>query len=77
MNFNDYETTHLVTYTQFADLVRSILKDAISKTTGVPRLQSTKARGKGAKSLKLKLKERGHLDSTPIEDEIKDLAGVR
>jgi len=77
MKFDDYEKTYVSTYTEFAELVRSLLKDAIAKTEGLPRLQSTKARGKGVASLKLKLEERGLLASERIESEIKDLAGVR
>jgi|SRR6266487_698561 len=77
MNFDDYEKTYVSTYTKFADVVRFLLKDAITKTEGLPRLQSTKARGKEVTSLKLKLEERGLLASEHIESEIKDLAGVR
>jgi ppGpp synthetase/RelA/SpoT-type nucleotidyltranferase len=77
MKLDDYEKTYGAIYTEFADAVRSIVKDAISATAGLPRLQSTKARGKTATSLKLKLEDRGLLASERIEDEIKDLAGVR
>ena len=77
MKFDDYEKTYVSTYTEFAEVVRSLLKDAIAKTEGLPRLQSTKARGKGITSLKRKLEERGLLASERIESEIKDLAGVR
>jgi ppGpp synthetase/RelA/SpoT-type nucleotidyltranferase len=77
MNFDDYQNAYIGIYTEFADAVRSIVKDAISTATGLPRLQSSKARGKTATSLKFKLQERSLLDSTCIEDEIKDLAGVR
>lgn len=77
MKFDDYEKTYVSTYTEFAELVRFLLKDAIAKTDGLPRLQSTKARGKGVTSLKLKLEERGLLASERIESEFKDLAGVR
>ena len=77
MNFDDYQNTYVSTYTKFAELVRSILKDAIVADKRIPRTQSTKARGKDVKSLKLKLEERGFLASECIESEIKDLAGVR
>lgn len=77
MEFDDYEKIYASTYTEFARQVRSLLKDAIEKTTGIPHPQSTKDRGKGVDSLKLKLKERGLLASDRIESEIKDLAGVR
>ncbi len=77
MKFDDYEKTYVSTYTEFAEVVRFILKDAIAKTEGLPRLQSTKARGKEVTSLKFKLEERGLLASERIESEMKDLAGVR
>ena len=77
MKFDDYEKTYVSTYTDFAEIVRSLLEDAIEKTEGVPRLQSTQARGKDVTSLKRKLEERGLLASERIESEIKDLAGVR
>src|SRR2546430_3471072 len=76
MKFDDYEKTYVSTYTEFAELVRSLLEDASEITEGVPRLQSTQARGKDVTSLKLKLEERGLLESERIESEIKDLAGV-
>src|SRR2546425_11915688 len=77
MKFDDYEKTYARIYTEFAEVVRSLLKDAIAKTEGLPRLQSIKARGKEVTSLKLKLEERGLLASERIESEMKDLAGVR
>src|SRR2546421_8275723 len=77
MKFDDYEKTYVSTYTEFAELVRSLLEAAIEETEGLPRLQSTQARGKDVKSLKLKLEERGLLASEQIESEIKDLAGAR
>ena len=77
MKFDDYEQTYVSTYTEFAELVRSLLEDAIKKTEGVPRPQSTQARGKDVTSLKRKLEERGLLASERIESEIKDLAGAR
>ena len=77
MNFDDYEKTYANIYAEFAEEVRFILKAAIKKTEGLPRLQSSKARGKEVTSLKLKLEERGLLASERIESEIKDLSGVR
>ncbi len=77
MKFDDYEKTYVSTYKEFAELVRSLLEDAIEKTEGVPRPQSTQARGKDVTSLKRKLEERGLLASERIESELKDLAGAR
>ena len=44
MKFDDYEKTYVSTYTEFAQLVRSLLEDTIKKTEGVPRPQSTQGR---------------------------------
>jgi len=77
LKFDDYEKTYVSTYTEFAELVRALLEGTIKKTEGVPRPQSTQARGKDVTSLKRKLKERGLLASERIESEIKDLAGAR
>lgn len=77
MNFDDYERTYAGIYTEFAELVRSLLEAALKETEGVPRPQSTQARGKEVTSLKRKLEERGILVSECVESEIKDLAGVR
>ena len=77
MKFEDYEKTYVSTYAEFAEVVCSLLEDAIAKAEGLPHLQSTQAREKGILILKVKLKERGLLASERIESEIKDLAGVR
>ncbi|MFM9863324.1 MAG: GTP pyrophosphokinase family protein [Micropepsaceae bacterium] len=72
-----YESTHQFAYGEFANAVRSLLKKAIDETKAVPRQQSTKARAKSVTSLRQKLTERGIISSVEIENEIKDLAGVR
>src|SRR6266496_5815033 len=77
MKFDDYEKTYALIYREFAELVRSLLEDTIEKTEGIPRPQSTQARGKDVTSLKRKLEERGLLASERIESEMKDLAGAR
>ena len=74
MRLDEY---NLDLYSQFADIVRSILKQAIEKARGLRCLQSTKARAKSADSLRAQLAQRGLLDSDSIETQIKDLAGVR
>ena len=77
MKFDDYEKTYIGVYAEFAAFVRTLLKNAIAETEGLPRLQSTKSRAKAAESLKAKLEGRDILASDRIENEIKDLAGVR
>lgn len=77
MNFDEYEQSNGALYREFADLIRSLLKKVIVEAIGIPRPQSTQARAKSPTSLRAKLEERDQLPSNQIENEIKDLAGVR
>src|ERR1700730_775824 len=77
MNFDGYEKKYQTLYGGFARTVRDILEKAINGEDGIPRPQSIQWRAKEASHLKPKLEARGLLDSLSIEDEIKDLAGVR
>jgi ppGpp synthetase/RelA/SpoT-type nucleotidyltranferase len=77
MNFADYEKKDEALYAEFAEIVKFILENAIAATTGIPRPQSIQFRAKSAVSLRPKLEARGLLDSNSIENDIKDLAGVR
>jgi ppGpp synthetase/RelA/SpoT-type nucleotidyltranferase len=77
MNFDEYEKKYQTWYTEFAGVVRDILAKAINGAESVPRPQSIQYRAKEASHLKPKLGARGLLESSSIEDEIKDLAGVR
>src|SRR5689334_12167291 len=77
MNFDDYENRYEALYFEFARIVRDILNKAIVGARGVPRPQSIQCRAKEARHLKPKLEARGLLESSTIEEEIKDLAGVR
>ena len=77
MKFGEYEKKYETRYDEFARTVRDILRTAINGADGIPRPQSIQCRAKEASHLKPKLEARGLLDSLSIEDEIKDLAGVR
>jgi ppGpp synthetase/RelA/SpoT-type nucleotidyltranferase len=77
MNFDDYEKRYEALYAEFARVVRDILDKAITGAQGVPRPQSIQHRAKEASHLRPKLEARGLLESTSIEEEIKDLAGAR
>ena len=77
MNFDEYEKKYETQYGEFSCIVREILEKAINGAEGIPRPQSIQCRAKEASRLKPKLKARGLLDSSSIEDEIKDLAGAR
>lgn len=77
MNFEDYEKKYAKLYAQFAALIRQFIKEAVKKKEDLPKLQSSKHRGKAPKSLQTKLADRGVLNSANIEKEVKDLAGVR
>jgi len=77
MNFDEYRNRYQPLYAEFAGIVRDILEKAINGAEGVSRPQSIQCRAKEASHLKPKLEARGLLDSSSIEDEIKDLAGAR
>src|SRR5215813_6432388 len=77
MNFDEYEKRYQALYGEFSGIVRSILEKAINGVADIPRPQSIQCRPKEASHLKPKLEARGLLESFSIEDEIKDLAGVR
>jgi ppGpp synthetase/RelA/SpoT-type nucleotidyltranferase len=77
MNFDEYEKKYETRYAEFARIVRDILEKAINGAEGIPRPQSIQCRAKETSHLKPKLEARGLLESSAIEDEIKDLAGAR
>lgn len=77
MRLEEYEKRHAALYTEFASIVRFVLEKAISEAAGVPRPQSVQSRAKDPVSLERKLRERGLLKSSAIENEIRDLAGAR
>lgn len=77
MNIDDYENKHFVTYEAFAETVRFILKKALSAAAELPHPQSIQYRAKGVESLRSRLAEVGNLDSQTLEQDRRDLAGVR
>jgi ppGpp synthetase/RelA/SpoT-type nucleotidyltranferase len=77
MNFDEYDRRYRVAYGELANVVKLLLEKAIGATAGVPAPQSIQSRAKAAASLKAKLKHRELLTSDAIEQEIRDLAGVR
>jgi ppGpp synthetase/RelA/SpoT-type nucleotidyltranferase len=76
MKLEDYEREHYLRYAEFAETVMVILEKAI-QTSDLPRPQSIQHRAKSPKSLKGRLEESGKLNSDSIENERRDLAGVR
>lgn len=77
MNVGDYETKYLSTYEAFAETVRFILNKALLAAPKMPRPQSIQHRAKGIESLRRRLVESGKMDTQMLEDERRDLAGVR
>lgn len=77
MNLEEYEKQHLARYHEFAQTVRSILEKSISSSAGLPRPQSIQCRAKSVDSLRRRLTEAGKLDTSTLEIERRDLAGVR
>lgn len=76
MDFQRYEGKFYGLYEEFAGKVADILKLAIEGSSS-PRPQSYQSRAKTPESLKKRLEEAGKLDSNDIENERRDLAGVR
>jgi ppGpp synthetase/RelA/SpoT-type nucleotidyltranferase len=77
MKLIEYEQVYQKLYDEFANLIRSLVKEAISKTSELPKMQSSKARAKEPQSLRDKLKKNKKLNSNNIENEVRDLAGIR
>ncbi|MDP1558277.1 MAG: RelA/SpoT domain-containing protein [Nitrosomonas sp.] len=77
MNFDEYEKRYFSLYAEFAKTVRLIVEHAMAAIPGLPMLQSIQARAKVPDRLKSRLKEKSLLESQHIEDERKDLAGIR
>ncbi len=77
MNLTEYEAKYRVTYCAFAKWVKDRLTEAISDSPFATRLHAAQARAKTPESVKRKLMDRNLLDSDQIEEELKDLAGVR
>ena len=77
MNIDEYERKYEPVYAELAETVTSILAKAIHEMGDNPQPQAIQYRQKTPTKLKLKLQERGLLESQTIEKEVKDLAGVR
>jgi ppGpp synthetase/RelA/SpoT-type nucleotidyltranferase len=76
MDLEEYQSQQRAKYAAFAETVASILSAALSHEPSL-HLQHVQHRGKDPQSLKEKLADRGILDTTTLEAEIKDLAGCR
>lgn len=76
MDLAEYERTGFNAYSDFAEAVAALLKEALV-AEGKYRLQEVRWRAKEADSLRKKLHDRGLEASTAVESEIKDLAGCR
>ncbi|MFN3855684.1 MAG: hypothetical protein ACK4M0_14930 [Phreatobacter sp.] len=77
MNYDEYIREGHVLYASFAGTVAAILRAAIDDSEQDFRVQQISFRAKSSTSLRRKLTERGLLESSAIETELKDLAGSR
>lgn len=73
MKFDDYERDYYIRYAEFAE---TIAQKAI-QASDLPRPQSIQHRAKTPNSLKARLEENDKFGSDNIENERRDLAGVR
>ena len=76
MKTETYERERRADYAEFAAVVAHILTAAIRADPRL-RLQQVKHRAKEPSSLGKKLEERGLVDTTTLDTDIKDLAGCR
>jgi ppGpp synthetase/RelA/SpoT-type nucleotidyltranferase len=76
MRFDDYEREFYSRYQEFAETMKVILEKAI-ESSELPRPQSVQHRAKSPKSLRARLEQIGKLDSENIENERRDIAGLR
>jgi ppGpp synthetase/RelA/SpoT-type nucleotidyltranferase len=76
MDFDAYEREGRHAYAALAETVAAIIEKVAEDQSGY-RIQQVQYRAKGVASLRKKLADRNVAESTQIEREIKDLAGVR
>jgi len=76
MTLEDYKN-RWANYQEFAKAVRLILEESIAEISEIRFPQTIQVRAKDPESLKKKLEDRLIINSNSIEEEIKDLAGVR
>jgi ppGpp synthetase/RelA/SpoT-type nucleotidyltranferase len=76
MDFETYERVKRPDYAALAETVASILAAAVRAAPNL-RLQQVQHREKDPERLKQKLEDRGCLNTTSLEADIKDLAGCR
>lgn len=77
MNIDEYAGKYFALYESFAETVQFVLKKALLSAEGLPHPQSIQYRAKSVESLRNRLSEEGKLESQTLEQDRRDLAGVR
>jgi len=77
VNFNEYEKEYFPIYRAFAETVRFILNTALLSAENIPSPQSIQYRAKSIESLRRRLADTGKLGTQTLQDDRRDLAGVR
>ena len=77
MNLDEYERLHRGAYRDFAEIVRSILAQAINADGQIRQPQAIQARAKQVDSLRRRLEQAGKIDTQTLESDRRDLAGAR
>src|SRR5690606_5294969 len=77
MNIDEYAGKYFTLYESFAETVQFVLKKALLSAEGLPHPQSIQYRAKSVESLRNRLSEEGRLESQTLEQDRRDLAGVR
>ncbi|OZI62108.1 RelA/SpoT domain-containing protein [Bordetella genomosp. 11] len=77
MNIDEYAGKYFALYESFAETVQFIVKKALLVAETVPHPQSIQYRAKSIESLRNRLADDGKLESQTLEQDRRDLAGVR
>ena len=77
MTLEEYERIYVPLYEEFAETVRFILAKAIDASPSLPKTRFIQARAKAPDRLRDRLVEVGKLYTSQLEQDRKDLAGVR
>lgn len=77
MNIDEYAGKYFRLYESFAETVQFVLKKALLSAEELPHPQSIQHRAKTVESLRNRLAEEGRLESQTLEQDRRDLAGVR
>jgi hypothetical protein len=77
ITLNEYQDRYFPIYEAYGNTVRFIIEQALQAADSLPRPQSIQSRAKTPESVRRRLTEAGKLDTSSLDRERRDLAGVR